>query len=422
MNFIRLMKAGINFRVGWEAILRNKFRSLLTMLGIILGIFIVVTTVSLGGSIKSFMVSEFQNFSGTTMIFVGKRDRIKKQSKWVENPLKENLWLNDVADIVDKCPSITNATGWNMVGQQSVTFAEKNRTYMVSGAMIATKDIWGWEIEYGRNFQPWEIEQSQRVCLIGDKVRTQLFGSINPVGQEIQVLGQRFTVIGSIKKKETGLFRMLQIPLDEQVNIPVTTMARFGGRNTMRWLFIMATAETYEAVNQGKSEMQALFRQKFGSEKYHNFGSPADMIKEVSKMTTIIQWVMGGAAAITLIVGGIGTMNIMLVSVSERTGEIGLRKAIGAKSNDIRFQFLIESIFICLVGGLIGTALAGGITATVGWAITTFFIKDSVWPAAVSFEAAVVAFSVCTIVGVISGFYPSNKAASLQPVEALRTD
>ena len=184
----------------------------------------------------------------------------------------------------------------------------------------------------------------------------------------------------------------------------------------------MAKANIYETVNQSISQIKALFRQRFGADIYHDYGSPAEMIREISKIVTVIQWVLGGAAAITLIVGGIGTMNIMLVSVSERTAEIGLRKAVGANKNDIRFQFLIESVVICLLGGLIGTGLAGGVTFSVGKVITSFVIKDSVWPAAVSLQSAIVAYLVSTMVGVISGFYPSNKAAGLQPVEALRID
>ena len=421
MNLSNLLKVDINFQVGWQALLRNKFRTLLTMLGIILGIFIVVTTVSLGGSIESFAVSEFENFSGTTMIWIGKRSRIKKQNKWVENPIKENLWLDDVDQIVRKCPSIKTAAAFNWVGSQTVTFGSKSRTYNITGVLDTNEKLFNFEFEYGRNFQPWEIKRGQKVCILGYKVKNHLFGDSNPVGQEIKIHQHRFTVIGSYKSMEKGLFRILGIGLDDGIDIPVTTVAQYWGKQN-RWLAIMAKANSYETVNQSISQIKALFRQRFGADIYHDYGSPAEMIREISKIVTVIQWVLGGAAAITLIVGGIGTMNIMLVSVSERTAEIGLRKAVGANKNDIRFQFLIESVVICLLGGLIGTGLAGGVTFSVGQVITSFVIKDSVWPAAVSLQSAIVAFLVSTMVGVISGFYPSNKAAGLQPVEALRID
>lgn len=424
MNFLGIIKIGINFQVGWESLVRNKFRSILTLLGIVLGIFIVVVSVSLSQSIKDFMISEFKTFSGNTLIFMWHEPWIEKDDgRWVRNPIKDNFWLEDVSEMAERCPSITKATGWQPLDGKRVEFGNKNRNYFIQGCLVASADIFNWEMEYGRIFQQWEMDTSQRVCVLGHKVRTDLFGQTNPIGQDVRIDRERFTVIGSLTSKATGLMRMIAgSEMDETVYLPIPTVGTyFMGKNN-RWLAIFATAESYEQVGQAQAEIRALWRQKFGSDQYHNMGTSAEAIKFISKNTRIISYVLGGLAAITLIVGGIGTMNIMLVSVSERTQEIGLRKAIGAKSNDIRFQFLIEAIVICLFGGLIGTGLAMLVVNGAGWAMTTFVIKDSVWPATVRIEAALAAFSVSTLVGILAGFYPSNKAANLTPVEALRFD
>ena len=173
-----------------------------------------------------------------------------------------------------------------------------------------------------------------------------------------------------------------------------------------------------------EDEIKMLFFRKFGTIKFHGFGANKDSIKEIDKMVLTIQLVAGCAAAISLIVGGIGTMNIMLVSVTERTKEIGLRKALGATNNDIRFQFLVEAIVVCLFGGLIGTFLSIFITSGAGWAITVFFLDKhgSVWESEVKVWAAVGAFVISTLVGASAGLYPSSKAAKLTPVQALRFD
>ena len=192
----------------------------------------------------------------------------------------------------------------------------------------------------------------------------------------------------------------------------------------MRNAWINARAKDIAHVDQARKEMKILFFRKFGTIEYHGFGANKDAMTEIDKMVLTIQLVAGCAAAISLLVGGIGTMNIMLVSVTERTKEIGLRKAIGAKNNDIRFQFLIEAIVICLFGGLIGTMLSVLVSSGAGWAITTLFLEShgATWEVNVKLWAAVGAFGISTLVGTMAGLYPSNKAAKLIPVEALRFD
>lgn len=425
MNFIGLRKIGINFRVGWEALLRNKFRSLLTLLGIILGIFIVVTTVSLSGSIKTFLIAEMNRLSDTTGLSVGKKEWYEKSSgKYERSPKTANLGLQDVEEILEYCPSVSIAAAANVFGRLDTVHRGKTMPYELLGVTIGIKKLWNFELSHGRWIRQSDIDTRARVVVIGSKIKDELFGESNPAGKEIRAGNVRLTVIGAIKKRQLGMAKLMPFSIDNDMYVPFTTVDTYYTGKFMRNAWINARAKDMAHVDQARKEMKILFFRKFGTIEYHGFRANKDAMKEIDKMVLTIQLVAGCAAAISLLVGGIGTMNIMLVSVTERTKEIGLRKAIGAKNNDIRFQFLIEAIVICLFGGLIGTMLSVLVSAGAGWAITTLFLEShgATWEADVRLWAAVGAFGISTLVGAMAGLYPSNKAAKLTPVEALRFD
>ena len=418
-------KIGINFLVGWEALLRNKFRSLLTLLGIILGIFIVVTTVSISGSIKTFLVSEMNRLGDTKGLSIGKKEWYEKSpGKYERSPKTANLSMETVSEIRKYCPSISMVAAANVFGRLDTSHQGKSMPYELLGVTMDIKELWNFELSSGRWLQKSDLDTNEKVVVIGSKIKDELFGSINPVGKEIRAGTNRLTVIGSIKKRQLGMAKLMPFSIDNDMYAPITTVDKYYTGKYMRNAWINARAKELSLVEQAQNEIKMLFFRKFGTIKFHGFGANKDAIKEIDKMVLTIQLVAGCAAAISLIVGGIGTMNIMLVSVTERTKEIGLRKALGATSNDIRFQFLVEAIVVCLFGGLVGTFLSIFITSGAGWAITVFFLDKhgSVWESEVKVWAAIGAFIISTLVGTSAGLYPSNKAAKLTPVQALRFD
>lgn len=185
-------------------------------------------------------------------------------------------------------------------------------------------------------------------------------------------------------------------------------------------LFLWAQAESYDKVEQAVAEIKIAMRQQHGDEKYFEFFTAKEIIKQVGNVSRIVQVLLGGVASVALFVGGIGIMNIMLVSVTERTREIGLRKALGAKRRDILIQFLIEAIVLSICGGLIGILIGSSLASISGLVISK--LMDASWPAVVSVQAALIAFSVSALIGIFFGLYPANKAAGLTPTEALRHD
>jgi putative ABC transport system permease protein len=282
------------------------------------------------------------------------------------------------------------------------------------------------------------MDQAARVCVLGKDASRHLFGNSNPIGEEVRIdvdsgmaryigagdtsLKVRFTVVGVLEEKGTAYTKQMGWPIDELVLLPATTLTIYFGKRFFQNLMLMAHAHEISRVPQAEVEVKLMLRRLFGDQnvRYFKVHSAVREQNKIDTVSRIIQLVLGFTASISLFVGGIGTMNIMLVSVTQRTPEFGLRMAIGATSNDIRFQLLLESVSLCIIGGIIGIMLAGTISLATSWAISTFLVKDGSWPFAISFQSALAAFLVSTTVGLCSGFYPAHKAASLQPTEAMR--
>ncbi len=250
--------------------------------------------------------------------------------------------------------------------------------------------------------------------MIGWQVQKDLFGKTHPVGQELKIGMQRFTVIGVMEEKGN---KMATEGWDEKLIIPFTTMwTRFIGNR--KWGFeLWMQAESFEDVDQVLAEVKIALRRRHGSEEYFRFYTAKEVLEQVGKVSRVLKILLGGVASISLFVGGIG---IMLVSVTERTREIGLRKAVGARRRDILQQFLVESVVLSVSGGLIGILISGGITFGTAWVVTTFLIKETEWPAVVSLWAALAAFGSSAFIGIVFGILPAYKAVRLTPTEALR--
>lgn len=405
--------------VGLSALRRNKLRSVLTTLGIIIGIAAVVSVVSVGGGAEHLILLEMERAGGAGMIVCFRKEFIKRDDgRYMRNKVPEFIEYEDLDFILEYCPSLKTATVQAGLDLQ-VSYRHRNQSLQIQGVTPFYQDVNNWFFEYGRFITEDDINRIDPVCVIGSEVHKDLFEMEDPIGRELKIGSERFTVIGIMEEKGN---MMATEGWDNRVIIPISTMqSRFLGQ--MRgWLILFAQAKSYDLVEQAVAEIKVAFRQQHSDEKYFDFFTAKQIIDQVGNVSNIVQILLGAVASIALFVGGIGIMNIMLVSVTERTREIGLRKALGARRLDILLQFLIEAIVLSICGGLIGIFIGSGLATGSGWVISTFMIKDADWPAVVSLQAALVAFGVSAFIGVFFGIYPANKAASLTPTEALRHD
>jgi putative ABC transport system permease protein len=405
--------------VGLAALRRNKLRSVLTTLGIIIGIAAVVAVVSVGGGAEHLVLIELERVGGAGMIVCFRKEHIRRTNgSYIENKHPEYIEYQDLVFILKTCLSLKTATAQSGMVRR-VSHRHINQSLQVHGVTPYFQDVNNWYVDSGRFFTEEDMGRDDPICLIGSEVHKDLFQMDDPIGRELKIDRERFTVIGVMEAKGN---KMASEGWDNRVIIPITTMgARFIGKQK-GWIMLFAQAESYDKVEQAVAEIKVAFRQQHGDEKYFDFFTAKEIIKQVGSVSRIIQILLGAVASIALFVGGIGIMNIMLVSVTERTREIGLRKSIGARRADILIQFLIESIVLSICGGLIGIFIGSALATGSGWVISTFMIKDATWPAVVSVQAAVIAFCVSAFIGVFFGIYPANKAASLTPTEALRHD
>ncbi|MCY4567002.1 MAG: ABC transporter permease [Candidatus Poribacteria bacterium] len=400
-----------------SALQRNKLRSVLTTLGIIIGIAAVVAVVSVGGGAEHLMLAELERIGGAGLIVCFRKGEFRREDgSYYENKHPEYIEYEDLDFLLENCPSLKAATA---LGEMTFTVSHKrvNQSLQVVGVTPFYEEVNNWYIQAGRFISESDMERREPVCVIGSEIQKDLFEREDPIGLELRVGEERFTVIGVMEEKGNS---MASEGWDNRVIIPLTTMEiRFIGQRK-GWFYLWAQAESYEKVEQAVAEIKVAMRQQHGDEKYFEFFTAKEIIKQVGNVSRIVQILLGGVASVALFVGGIGIMNIMLVSVTERTREIGLRKALGAKRRDILIQFLIEAIVLSICGGLIGI-LIGSSLASVSGLIISKLMKAS-WPAVVSVQAALIAFSVSALIGIFFGLYPANKAAGLTPTEALRHD
>lgn len=404
--------------VGLAALRRNKLRSVLTTLGIVIGIATVVAVVSLGGGAEHIVLAEMEKMGAARMIYCFRPSHIKREDGvYVPNTTPEQLEYEDGDFILENCPNVANVLV-SSGRELSVRHKRTAQSLQVDGVTPSYQDVENWYVALGRFLTEDDIERSDTVCVIGSKVRKDLFHGADPIGQELKVGDERFTVIGVMEEKGSAMW---QGGWDSRVIIPFSTMrTRFLNPGWSGVGSIRVQAASFAKVEQALMELKVALRQRHISEKYFEFFTLKEAIKQLSSTSRTIQVLLGGVAALALFVGGIGIMNIMLVSVTERTREIGLRKAIGAKRRDILIQFLIEAIVLSLCGGIIGIFVGVGIVFATVSILTTFFMKGITWPVVVSLQAMFIAFSVSACIGIFFGLYPANKAANLMPTEALR--
>jgi len=400
------------FSIALRAIKANKMRSILTSLGIIIGVAAVIIMLAIGNGAQITIQNEMKSM-GTNLVMI-RSGTSTSGGKRMGHGSQPTMKAADGDDIEEKIEGISLAAPvLNDAGQ--IVYGNANWSTSIVGTDNRYFQIKDWDLSYGRYFSQTDIKNAGKVAILGTTVVKELFGDVDPLGKTIRVKGVPFTVIGVTTSRGQSGPGMDQ---DDMIYIPLSTAQKkvtgisFPDMVNM----IMLQARTAEETYSTQSDIRALLRQR------HNLGLNKDddfvimnltqMMEMMESSTKVLTILLGSIASISLLVGGIGIMNIMLVSVTERTREIGIRMAIGAKTWDIRLQFLTEALVLSLIGGLIGVAFG-----LIGVGVVSFF---SSFKAVVSVFYIVLPFSFAGIVGLFFGFYPAYKASLLNPINALR--
>ena len=397
------------FRIAWRAILLNKTRTLLTMLGIIIGVGSVITMLAIGeGSKKS--IKENISKMGTNMLNIrpgaGMFGGVRNNSDMQSLKMTDYLALKKEATLLKYITPVFSGNGQSIAGAN-------NWPTSIYGVNMDYLSIREWSVIEGAMFGQDEIDNFSKVAVIGQTIVKNLFpDGDSPIGQTIRFKNIPFKVIGILAAKGESNFGQDQ---DDIIIAPYTTVQkRILAQNYLQSIVASAINENEaeNAVNQVKKILEHTHNIAADQENNFNVFSQQELISTFSSTSEMLTVLLVAIASISLIVGGIGIMNIMYVSVKERTKEIGLRMAIGAKGKDILAQFLIESVLISITGGIVGVVL--GLLATY---VVKVFIG---WPVSITFYSIVLSFLVCTITGVFFGWYPARKASDLEPITALR--
>lgn len=385
-----------SFKMAWKGISGSKVRSFLTMLGIIIGVSSVIALVSVGQGTTSQITSQLEGL-GTDLLTVN----IMGRGSTTTLTSEEAIALGDLEDVKAVSPVVSG----NMTAKKGTV----NESVSVEGITASYEDVQDFHVQEGRYILDIDNGYRMKVALIGTETAADLFDTEDPVGQTVQLNGVPFKIVGLLESKGTSL----TASNNDKILIPIETAQRVMQSKGVRSITVQVNSA--DDVEDVKTRLEAALDKKFeNADNAYTVFNSQDAIDTLNSTTQTLSIALGGIAGISLFVGGIGIMNIMLVSVSERTREIGIRKAIGAKKWNILFQFMIESTTLGGMGGLIGVALGYGASALVGHYTS---MNTSVSPGIV-----ILSFGFSLAIGVIFGVIPANKAAKLRPIYALRTD
>ncbi|MBS5751614.1 MAG: ABC transporter permease [Veillonella parvula] len=396
-----------SFLMAWASLVANKLRSLLTMLGIIIGVAAVIALVSIGNGVKQDIENSISSLGSNLLVVLPGAPRTPG-ARPSQGSMK-SLKISDY-EAIAKLEGVKAASPMTN-GSYVVIYQNKNWTTSVAGVNSNFQDVNNWTMTSGRFFSDKNVQNRERVAVVGQTVVKNLFADEDPVGKEIRVKNIPFRVIGVLKSKGNGTMGNDQ---DDTVLIPYTTsMERVEGIDYLLRVYVVAKDD--EGIDRLQADIENLLRVRHNIKDTNlddfNIQNMKSIMETVAQTTGTFTLFLGAVAAISLVVGGIGIMNIMLVSVTERTREIGVRKALGATYSVIVTQFLIEAVVISLIGGFIGIAFGIGASKVIGMV--------SGMSTVVSVPTIIMSFAFSMAIGLIFGIYPARKAAKLNPIDAL---
>jgi putative ABC transport system permease protein len=399
-------------RISFRALWVNKMRSALTMLGIIIGVGAVIAMLAVGTGASKQIQQQISTLGSNLIMVVpgatsagGVRMGAGTQS---------TLTMGDADAILKECPAVADVAPV-LSGVAQVVYGNQNWSTAVTGTTPGMLTVRDWQLSAGRPFTEQDVKSSTKVCLLGQTVVDKLFGGLDPVGQIVRIKKIPFKVIGILEAKGQDPRGHDQ---DDAIYVPVTTAQKklFGTSFPGMIRMIMVKAKSAEDLDSAERQINELLRQRhrIGQKQENDFTvrNLTQMMQAAEQSASVMTMLLGAIASVSLLVGGIGIMNIMLVSVTERTREIGIRMAVGAKTWDIRLQFIIEALTLSFIGGVIGI-IAGISTSRI-------IAELAGWTTLVSPLSILLAFGFSGLVGISFGFYPAYKASLLDPIEALR--
>ncbi len=395
MKFLSLIKMAI------ESLKINKTRTFLSMLGVIVGVSSLIIITSFGYGAQYSILSSIESLGSNVVIVLPGKDTRLMESMLGPSSLRKPLVYEDVQYLKEKMPDVKISPELNF--NTTAKFGNQEIKTISVGINEDLFDVSNYKLDQGRKFVAGDIVGYKNVCILGNKISGQLFGSENPIGRYIRLLDSKFYIIGTLQ--HIGAIGYMD--MDNVVLVPITTIQAITGQKNLQVIY--AKAPTGTSLDLLGARIKRLLTIKHGMENF-TLNSESQYIQLASTVTNTLTVALTVIGLVALIVGGIGIMNIMLASVAERTHEIGIRKAIGAKERDILLQFLLEAAFISASGGILGIII--------GYVLSSF--SNRFFATRVTLTSIIVGFIVAVSIGIFFGVYPARKASKLNPVDALR--
>ena len=390
-----------NIRMAFSSVLAHKLRSILTMLGIIIGVASVILVVAIGQGGEQMLKSQFTGTSNTIEVFYqpSEEEMQSDPNAYMKSAFDQSD-INDMAGIPEVEKVVASSSEFMPVRHKEET--ADTSIFSINQAYIEVNQL---KIESGRNLMEVDFIGGERAGIISQETKKELFKDTDPIGEIVWISGQPFEIVGVLEKPE-GLFSFGSM----EIYIPSNTYRASFGKSDFNQVTLQA--KDAESLQEAGKKATSMLNQKHDTEDSYQVFNMEEIAEGIGQVTRIMTLIIGSIAGISLFVGGIGVMNIMLVSVTERTREIGIRKALGATKRQILTQFLIESITLTLIGGIIGILLGSG-----GASLVSVFAG---WPSLVSWQVVLGGLAFSMVIGIIFGMLPANKAARLDPIDSLR--